>query len=75
MPGKEAWAKQMQLAQKALALDPELAEAHLSMGTALFISFDFKGAEKELARAVELNPNIALTHDQYGDLRGHGSIR
>ena len=66
MPGKEAWAKQMQLAQKALALDPDLAEAHLSMGTALFTSFDFKGAEKELDRAVELNPNVALTYDQYG---------
>ena len=66
MSGKEAWARQMQLAQKALALDPDLAEAHLSMGTALFTSFDFKGSEKELDRAVELNPNLALTYDQYG---------
>ena len=66
MSGKEAWARQMQLAQKALALDPELAEAHLSMGIALFNSFDFKGSRKELDRAVELNPNVALTYDQYG---------
>ena len=36
LPGKEAWAKEIELAQKALALDPNLAEAHLSMGTALF---------------------------------------
>ena len=36
MPGREAWAKEMELAQKALELDPNLAEAHLSMGTALF---------------------------------------
>src|SRR6476660_7964984 len=36
MSGKEAWARQMQLAQKALALDPDLAEARLSMGIALF---------------------------------------
>jgi TolB-like protein/cytochrome c-type biogenesis protein CcmH/NrfG len=66
MPGKEAWAKQMELARKALALDPELAEAHLSMGTALQTSLDLKGSEKELDRAVELNPNLALAYDQYG---------
>jgi adenylate cyclase len=66
MSGKEAWAKQMQLAQKALALDPDLAEAHLSMGTALQTSLDFKGSEKELDRAVALNPNLALAYDEYG---------
>jgi serine/threonine-protein kinase len=66
MSGKEAWARQMQLAQKALALDPDLAEAHLSMGTALQTSLDFKGSEKELDRAVALNPNLALAYDQYG---------
>src|SRR5437762_12974060 len=36
MPGREAGAKEMELAHKALELDPKLAEAHLSMGTALF---------------------------------------
>jgi adenylate cyclase len=66
MSGKEAWAKQMELAKKALALDPELAETHLSMGTALQTSLDFKGSEKELDRAVELNPNLAMAYDQYG---------
>ncbi|MCU1292882.1 MAG: hypothetical protein JWP08_1732, partial [Bryobacterales bacterium] len=35
MAGKEAWAKEMELAQRALALDSNLAEAHLAMGTAL----------------------------------------
>jgi adenylate cyclase len=66
MAGREAWTKQMDLARKALALDPDLAEAHLALGTALQTSFDFKGSEKELNRAVELNPNFALTYDQYG---------
>ncbi len=66
MSGKEAWARQMELAKKALALDPDLAEAHLSMGTALQTSLDLKGSEKELDRAVELNPNLALAYDQYG---------
>jgi adenylate cyclase len=66
MAGREAWTKQMELARKALALDPDLAEAHLALGTALQTSFDFKGSEKELNRAVELNPNFALTYDQFG---------
>ena len=64
MAGREAWTKQMELARKALALDPDLAEAHLALGTALQTSFDFKGSEKELNRAVELNPNLPLTYDQ-----------
>ncbi len=66
MPGREAWAKETELAQKALELDPNLAEAHLSMGTALFSVLDPHASEKELDRAVELNPNLALIYDQYG---------
>ena len=66
MPGREAWAKEMELAQKALELDPNLAEAHLSMGIALFSVLDPYASEKELDRAVELNPNLALIYDQYG---------
>ena len=66
MAGREAWAKEMELAQKALALDPNLAEAHLAMGTALFSVLGPHASEKELDRAVELNPNLALAYDQYG---------
>src|SRR5207302_9760148 len=66
MRGREAWAKEMELAQKALALDPNLAEAHLAMGTALFSALGPHASEKELDRAVELNPNLAQAYDQYG---------
>jgi adenylate cyclase len=66
LPGREAWAKEMEFARKALELDPDLAEAHLAMGTALFCVLDPYGSEKELDRAVELNPNLALAYDQYG---------
>ena len=64
--GKEAWAKEKELALKALTLDPNLAEAHLSLGVALFSALDLDASEKELERAVELNPNLALAYDQYG---------
>jgi adenylate cyclase len=66
LPGREAWAKEMEFARKALALDPNLAEAHLSMGTALYSVLGPYASEKELDRAVELNPNLALAYDQYG---------
>ena len=56
----------MEFAQKALALDPKLAEAHLAMATAFFCVLDPHGSEKELDRAVKLNPNLALAYDQYG---------
>jgi TolB-like protein/Flp pilus assembly protein TadD len=65
IPGKEAWAKEKELAQKALALDPELADAHLSLGIALVSTFDWRGGEKEIKRALELNPNLALAYDAY----------
>ena len=66
LPGREAWAKEMEFARKALALGPNLAEAHLSMGTALYSVLGPHASKKELDRAVELNPNLALAYDQYG---------
>jgi eukaryotic-like serine/threonine-protein kinase len=46
-----------QSAQKALEIDPNLAEAHASLGQILLIyDYDFKGAERELKRAIELDP-------------------
>jgi serine/threonine protein kinase/tetratricopeptide (TPR) repeat protein len=46
-----------QSAQKALELDSNLAEAHASLGQILVnYDYDFKGAERELKRAIELDP-------------------
>ena len=46
-----------QAAQKALEIDPNLAEAHASLGQILTnYDYDFKGAERELKRAIELDP-------------------
>src|SRR5207244_294491 len=58
--------KPTEMAQKALALDPNLAESHLAMATALFTVLNPHAAEKELDRAVNLNPNLPLVYDQYG---------
>jgi TolB-like protein/DNA-binding winged helix-turn-helix (wHTH) protein len=46
-------------ALRALALDPSSAEAHASYGTVLaFLDLDTAGAERELRRAVELQPGL-----------------
>jgi len=66
MAGREAWAREKELALKALSLEPDLADTHLSLGVALFSAFDFRGSEDELKRAIQLNPNLALAYDQYG---------
>jgi len=53
-------------ARKALELDPDLAEAHASMG--LFYSMNYNGpvALKHLQRAVELKPSYAQAHHWLG---------
>ncbi len=51
---------------KALALDPNLAEAHASFGFYKhnFLK-DYKGAEREYKRAIELNPKYVPAHHFY----------
>ena len=56
----ELAAKARSVAEKALELDPNLAEAHLAQGRLLAdIDFNFAGAEAELRRAVALAPQNA----------------
>jgi len=55
-------------ATRALDLDNTLAEAHTSLGFIKFwYDWDFKGAEEEYRRAIELNINYATAHHWYGE--------
>ena len=55
--------------KKALALDPNLAEAHASFGHyKFFFHHDIKGAEREFQRAIELNPKYAPAHHFYAGM-------
>src|SRR5437899_560102 len=65
MPSKEAVAKEKEFAKKALELDPELPEAHLSLACALGGAFDWRNAPIEFDRAIELNPNLAWAYEIY----------
>ena len=58
-----------QAARKALDLDPNLAAAHGQLGN-VFMTYDWdwSGAERELRRAVELDPNNLRARVSFGDL-------
>src|SRR2546428_7468941 len=53
-------------AEKALALDNKLAEAHASRGLLFVEDLNLKAAEQEYQRAIELNPNYAFAHYLFG---------
>jgi TolB-like protein/DNA-binding winged helix-turn-helix (wHTH) protein/Tfp pilus assembly protein PilF len=53
-------------ADKALELDPSLAEAHATLGYYnLYYAWDWTVAEKEFRQAIALNPNYATGRDWY----------
>ncbi len=55
--------------RKALAIDPNLSEAHTAYGfTKEFFHYDYDDAEKEYRRAIELNPKYAPAHYRYSYL-------
>ncbi|HEY3203710.1 MAG TPA: protein kinase, partial [Thermoanaerobaculia bacterium] len=66
LPPMEAMPRAREAAVRALRLDDSLAEAHASLGF-VYTIYDWKWAEaeKELRRALELNPNYAPAHDRY----------
>jgi tetratricopeptide (TPR) repeat protein len=54
-------------AHQALALDSNLAEAYVVLAArSLYTDWDFTASERYLKRAMELNPNLALAHYNYG---------
>jgi tetratricopeptide (TPR) repeat protein len=63
MPEKEANEKVKEFAQKALELDPDLAEARMSFALALVSAYDWRNGLKEFDRALELNPNLAFAYE------------
>ncbi len=54
-------------AQKALELDPTLAEPHSTLGLILYSTFDFAESKREFERAIALNPNDATAHQWFGN--------
>jgi len=67
-PPHEVLPKAKEAALRALELDDELAEAHTSLaGVQKIYDRDWRGAEFEYRRALELNPRYPDGHRRYAD--------
>jgi TolB-like protein/DNA-binding SARP family transcriptional activator len=66
MPQDQAWARMDAAADRALALDPTLAEAHAARALSYHFQWRRDDAEREFRRALALNPDYATAHQWYG---------
>ena len=66
LPPRQAIPKAEEAAEKALALDNSLAEAHVSLAY-IRLAYDWKRqeAEQQFREALELNPGYATGHEWY----------
>jgi TolB-like protein/DNA-binding winged helix-turn-helix (wHTH) protein len=63
MPPTKAMPLAKAAAQKAIELDPDLADGHVSLAyVMLSYDWDLPGAAREFSRALDLNPNSATAH-------------
>jgi TolB-like protein/DNA-binding winged helix-turn-helix (wHTH) protein/Tfp pilus assembly protein PilF len=69
VPAKEGYLRAKDAALKAVELDDTLAEAH---GSLAFVKsgydWDWSGADKEIRRAIELNPSYADAHRLHAEV-------
>ena len=63
------WQKAADAAQRALALDDELSEAHDMIAVVHMTNdWNWRGAEEDFKRAISLNPSNSLAHRHYAML-------
>ena len=73
----DAYPKAKEAANKAIALDPNLAEPHAALGlVANIFDFDFSLSLREFEKAIALNSNYATAHHWLGNsvLEGIGDF-
>lgn len=63
--------KAREASERALALNPELAEAHASSGLAHLVCEEFEQAELEFNKAIELNPRLFEAYYYFARTRFH----
>jgi adenylate cyclase len=69
VPSGDIFPKAKAAADRALQIDPDLAEAHASLGF-IYVQYDWDwvGAEAEFRRALQLNPSYPSAHSMYARL-------
>lgn len=69
MGKKEGKDRAVELALKALELDPNLAEAHTVLASLYtYVDWNWEKSEKEFLQAIKLNPNYSTAHFYYSCL-------
>jgi TolB-like protein/AraC-like DNA-binding protein len=72
IPDSLGTSKTKELLLKSIDLDNDIAEARATLGMVkCWSDWDWKGAEEEFKRAIELNPNYAIAHHYYSDYLLH----
>ncbi|MFN0107285.1 MAG: protein kinase domain-containing protein [Blastocatellia bacterium] len=61
----ELMPKAKAMTARALEIDHTLAKAHVLLATVKEYEFDWRGAEEEYLRAIELSPNLDTAHNSY----------
>jgi TolB-like protein/Tfp pilus assembly protein PilF len=63
----DAYPKARELAEKALEIDPELADAHIALAfVKTYYDWDWKGGEESFRKAISLDPHNVTAHHLYG---------
>ena len=65
IPTSETLPKAKAYAERALAIDSQLAEPHATLGAVYESSWQWEDAEKEFKRAIEINPNYPTAYHWY----------
>jgi len=69
VPPHEAFPKVIEYVNKALKIDSTLAEAYMLLGNIdTYINWNWKAAELNYKRALQINPNLPLIHASYSGL-------
>lgn len=76
LTASDGFARAKAAAQKSLDLDSTLADAHTSLASIKGdFDWDWRGADTEYKKAIQLNPNYATAHHWYAEfLAGMGSF-
>jgi TolB-like protein/Flp pilus assembly protein TadD len=67
LPVTEAFRKAKDAGRQALAIDPDLGEAHASLAHVRLHAWDWNGLDAEFRRALEINPAYAMAHYWYAE--------
>jgi serine/threonine protein kinase/Tfp pilus assembly protein PilF len=65
LPNVESSQRAKAEVERALAVDPSMAEAHATLGLIHRHLYEWKDAEREFKRAIEMNPNYPTAHHWY----------